>query len=182
MIKLWKKNRIYPTKALKIAIAPLLQSGFIRTKSIIPNYYELKTEAGVVGVGFQILPENNGVGADLTLNGSYLCHADELFAEEIISDGFWKYLTQEELLAQLKEIVDLIQNKYLEILEGKRDLAAIQKQRAVEFENFSQTLNEEEQEALEKIIIEKMEEWNKRRAGEPLPLWKMVWKEFGYNS
>jgi hypothetical protein len=169
-------------KALKIAISPLLQSGFIRTKSIIPNYYELKTEAGVVGVGFQILPENNGVCADLTLNGSYICRAEELFSEEIISDGFWKYSTQEELLAQLKEIVDLITTTYLGILEGTIDLAAIQKQRAGEFENFSKTLNEEEQKVLEKLLAEKMEEWNQRRAGEPLPLWKMVWKEFGYNS
>lgn len=159
----------------------LKKAGFKKKKSFLPLYHELAKGDNSLGVGFQLEKGGQGVAADLTLNGEYIGRADELFMDEVIGDNFWRFATHEELLAQLDEIISLVLSNCEAILDGSLDLNKRRADWDQIQEAFFRGINPEDHGRLERVIQEKMEEWQKRRAGEPLPLWKDVWEVFGFS-
>ena len=174
-----KPNKI---QALRRISRILRAAGFKKKKSFLPLYHELVKGGNSFGVGFELEKGGHGIAADLTLNGRYIGRADELFTDEVIGDNFWKFTTHEELLAQLDEIMSLVLHNYEAILDGNLDLDKRRAEWDRIQEEFLRGLNPEDQGKLEKAIQGKMEEWRRRRAGQPLPLWKDIWEEFGFSA
>lgn len=175
-----KPNKI---QALRRISRILRAAGFKKKKSFLPLYHELVKGDNSFGVGFELEKGGQGIAADLTLNGQYIGRADELFIDEVIGDNFWKFTTHEELLAQLDEIMSLILNNYEAILEGSLDL----NKRRAEWDRIQEEFlrglsTEEDYGKLEKALQGKMEQWRLRRAGQPLPLWKDIWEDFGFSG
>lgn len=167
-------------KGLRQGIGLLKQEGFVKKSSLLPNYYELITDSGAFGVGFQLRRDGRGIAADLLLDGKYLGRADELFDEEVIGDNFWKFGNYEELVMQMREIVTLILSKKDDLLSGRLDLNRRRQERDRMNEAFLSHLPPEDEEKMEKLLREKMAEWDNRRAGEDPPIWREIWDFFGY--
>ena len=177
-----KKGILALLKGLRQGVGLLKQEGFVKKSSLLAIYYELTTDSGAFGVGFQLQRGGRGIAADLFLDGKYLGRADELFDEEVIGDNFWKFGNNEELVMQMREIVTLILSKKDDLLSGRLDLDLRRQERDRINEEFLSHLPPEDEEEMESLLWEKMAEWDNRRAGEDPPLWREIWDFFGYKE